>query len=57
MISDIAAIDPLALSLRPGAYVRLTLSHPAWDKLGCLQKATTATTAEREGSEDPRSEP
>jgi hypothetical protein len=56
MISDIAAIDPLALSLRPGAYVRLTLSHPAWDKLSCLQKATPAAV-ERKGGEDPRSEP
>jgi len=56
MISDIAAIDPLALSLRPGAYVRLTLSHPAWDKLNCLQKATPAATAEGKGGEDTPSE-
>jgi len=56
MISDIAAIDPLALSLRPGAYVRLTLSHPAWDKLSCLQKATPAAAAERKGGEDTPSE-
>jgi len=51
MISDIAAIDPLALSLRPDAYVRLTLSHPAWDKLTRLQK-TPAPTAERKAGED-----
>jgi len=56
MISDIAAIDPLALSLRPGAYVRMTLSHPAWDKLSCLQKATPAAAAERKGGEDTPSE-
>jgi hypothetical protein len=29
MISDIAAIDPLALTLRPDVYVRMTLSHSA----------------------------
>ena len=31
MITDIAATDPLALSLRPDVYVRLTLSESTPD--------------------------